>query len=306
MATFVQAQNVSFTASDWAKAQNLEADDQVTTYTQDGVTVTFTAGEGEQPTWSGHYINAVAGNTMTVSAPEGKVLRSAVFTTTVSTVARYLASSTWDSGKVSNSGTEVTWKGNAQSLTVTFSGTRPVRMTDFSVTFGEPDAPEDIAHYTDTTTVTVADWLAAEYLESDDRVDATSYQKEGKTLAADKATGSNQLRSYGSYLSFYQDNTLTITSPYQIRKVVFTLTNEDDASYFLEGKDDSPAATCSSGSFKEDEDNSKNVIWLGASSSFTITFGYRTRISSIMIISDKTKTNATVTFVGLPPATIHT
>lgn len=306
LATFLQAQNVSFTAAEWAKAQNLEANDQVTSYTQDGVTVTFAAGVGEQPTWSGNYINAVEGNTMTITAPEGKVLRSALFTTTVSSLARQLAASTWDSGKVSNSDNQVTWKGNAQSLTVTFGGSLPVRFTAFSVTFGEPDAPEDISHYNDTTTVTVADWLAAEFLSSGDEVDATSYQKEGKTLVADKGTGNRKLASYDSYIGFWQDNTLTITSPYQIRKVVFTLRTEDDVRYFLEGYRDSPAATCSSGSFKEDEDNSKNVIWLGASSSFTITFGYRTRISSLMIISDKAKTAATVTFVGLDGETMKT
>ena len=252
LAVFAQAQNVSFTAAEWATAKNLSENDAVTSYSQGDVTVIFSTGTGTQPTWSGKYIATVPGNTMTVSVPDGKVIKSATFTATVASHAERLSNSTWDSGKVTLTNTTVTWVGNAQRVSVTLKAS--VRLTEFAVTIAEPDESEDPSQYNDETTVSIIDWMTAEDVASGDRVDATEYQKDGKKLYADMGTG-NQLRFYSSALGFYQDNTLKITAPYQMRKIVFTFSSEDDVAYFL-GNDsykDVNLSTCSTGSFKADD-----------------------------------------------------
>lgn len=305
LAVFAQAQNVSFTAAEWATAKNLSENDAVTNYSQGDVTVAFSAGTGTQPTWSGKYIATVPGNTMTVSVPDGKVIKSATFTATVASHAERLSNSTWDSGKVTLTNTTVTWEGNAQRVTVTLKAS--VRLTEFAVTIAEPDESEDPSQYNDETTVSIIDWMKAEDVASGDRVDASEYQKDGKKLYADMGTG-NQLRFYTAALGFYQDNTLKITAPYQMRKIVFTFSSEDDVAYFL-GNDsykDVNVSTCSTGSFKADDTDGRNVIWLGATTSLTITFGYRARLASLKILSDKTATGATVTFIGIDGETMKT
>ena len=305
LAVFAQAQNVSFTAAEWATAKNLSENDAVTSYSQGDVTVNFSTGTGAQPTWSGKYIATVPGNTMTLSVPDGKVIKSATFTATVASHAERLSNSTWDSGKVTLTNTTVTWVGNAQRVSVTLKAS--VRLTEFAVTIAEPDESEDPSQYNDETTVSIIDWMKAEDVASGDRVDATEYQKDGKKLYADMGTG-NQLRFYSSALGFYQDNTLKITAPYQMRKIVFTFSSEDDVAYFL-GNDsykDVNLSTCSTGSFKADDTDGRNVIWLGATTSLTITFGYRARLASLKILSDKTATGATVTFIGLDGETMKT
>ena len=298
---------VSFTASEWATAQSLSDGAAVTSYTSGNVTVTFAQGAGESaPSYnsSSSYIVTNTGNTMTVSTVEGKVITSAVFTATVASHATRLVESTWDSGSAEASGTTATWTGSAQSVTVTL--TNSVRLTAFAITTEdapEPEEPEDESLYNDTTVVTAAEWITAEDVASGDRVDAMSYQKEGKTLNANKNTGS-QISIYENDLRFYAGNTLAISAPYIMHKIVLKFINAETATNFLEGNDNrgksTPVpSTCSVGSFRADAADDTQVLWLGSSAGVTITFGYSVRLRTLTIISDNTATGATVTFLGL-------
>ncbi len=302
----MQAQ-VTFTAADWAQAQSLSDGATVTSYTSGNVTVTFAQGAGESaPSYnsSSSYIVTNTGNTMTVSTVEGKVITSAVFTATVASHATRLVESTWDSGSAEASGTTATWTGSAQSVTVTL--TNSVRLTAFAITTEdapEPEEPEDESLYNDTTVVTAAEWITAEDVASGDRVDAMSYQKEGKTLNANKNTGS-QISIYENDLRFYAGNTLAISAPYIMHKIVLKFINAEAATDFLEGNDNrgksTPVpSTCSVGSFRADATDDTQVLWLGSSAGVTITFGYSVRLRTLTIISDNTATGATVTFLGL-------
>lgn len=298
---------VSFTTSEWASAQSLSDGAAVTSYTSGDVTVTFAQGTAESaPSWnsSSLYIVTNTGNTMTVSTVEGKVITSAVFTATVASHATRLVNSTWGSGSAEASGTTATWTGSAQSVTVTL--TNSVRLKAFAVTIAdapEPEEPEDESLYNDTTVVTAAEWITAEDVAYDDNVDAMSYQKEGKTLNANKNTGS-QIRIYENDLRFYADNTLAISAPYMMHKIVLKFINAEMATNFLNGYSNkygvSPVpSTCSVGSFKADATDETQVLWLGSSAGVTITFGYSVRLRTLTIISDNTATGATVTFLGL-------
>ena len=298
---------VSFTAFEWATAQSLSDGAAVTSYTSGDVTVTFAQGTGASaPSWnnSSSYIVTNTGNTMTVSTVEGKVITSAVFTATVASHATRLVNSTWGSGSAEASGTTATWTGSAQSVTVTL--TNSVRLKAFAVTIAdapEPEEPEDESRYNDTTVVTAAEWITAEDVAYDDNVDAMSYQKEEKTLSANKNTGS-QIRIYENDLRFYADNTLAISAPYMMHKIVLKFINAEMATNFLNGYSNkygvSPVpSTCSVGSFKADATDETQVLWLGSSAGVTITFGYSVRLRTLTIISDNTATGATVTFLGL-------
>lgn len=77
-------------------------------------------------------------------------MRSAVFTTTASSMATRLAEATWDSGRATSKDADATWMGSAQSVTVTLKDA--VRLKTFVVTIGEPEKLEDTSHYNDTTT----------------------------------------------------------------------------------------------------------------------------------------------------------
>ena len=298
---------VSFTASEWATTQSLSDGAAVTSYTSGNVTVTFAQGAGESaPSYnsSSLYIVTNTGNTMTVSTVEGKVITSAVFTATVASHATRLVESTWDSGSAEASGTTATWTGSAQSVTVTL--TNAVRLKAFAITTEdapEPEEPEDTSHYNDTTVVTAAEWITAEDVAYDDNMDAMSYQKEGKTLNANKNTGS-QIRIYENDLRFYAENTLALSAPYIMHKIVLKFINAEAATDFLEGNDQrgrkTPVpSTCSVGSFRADAADDTQVLWLGSSAGVTITFGYSVRLRTLTIISDNTATGATVTFLGL-------
>ena len=305
VAAMMQAQ-ISFTASEWASAQSLGDGAAVTSYTSGDVTVSFAQGTGASaPSWnSSSYIVTNTGNTMTVSTVEGKVITSASFTTTVASHATRLANSTWDSGSVAANGTTATWTGSALSVTVTL--TNAVRLTAFAITIEdapEPEEPEDTSHYNDTTVVTATEWITAEDVASGDRLDAMSYQKEGKTLNANKNTGS-QISIYENDLRFYANNTLAISAPYTMHKIVLKFINAETATNFLEGNDDrgksTPVpSTCSVGSFRADATDDTQVLWLGSSAGVTITFGYSVRLRTLTIISDTTVANATVIFLGL-------
>lgn len=306
VAVAMQAQ-VTFTAAEWAQAQSLTDGATVTSYSSGNVTVTFAQGAGESaPSWnsSSSYIVTNTGNTMTVSTVEGKVITSAAFTATVNSHATRLVNSTWGSGSAEASGTTATWTGSAQSVTVTL--TNAVRLTAFAITIEdapEPEEPEDESRYNDTTVVTAAEWITAEDVASGDRVDAMSYQKEGKTLNANKNTGS-QISIYENELRFYADNTLAISAPYMMHKIVLKFINAEAATDFLEGNDNrgkrTPVpSTCSVGSFRADAADDTQVLWLGSSAGVTITFGYSVSLLTLTIISDNTATGATVTFLGL-------
>ncbi|MBO4518482.1 MAG: hypothetical protein J5704_00420, partial [Paludibacteraceae bacterium] len=124
VAVAMQAETISFTASTWASAQNLTNGAAVTNYAQDGVTVTFAQNTGASTaTYNAQYsaVAAVSGNTMTVSAPTGKVLTQAEFTMYTATMATNLGNATWSTGETAVEQKVLTWTGNTESLTVTFS-----------------------------------------------------------------------------------------------------------------------------------------------------------------------------------------
>ena len=304
MAVVMQAQ-VTFTAAEWAEAQSLSDGATVTSYSSGNVTVSFAQGTGSNAVvWNAtsSYISTASGNTMTISTVDGKVIESAAITTTVASHATRLASSTWDSGSAEASGTTATWTGSAQSVTVTL--TNSVRMTAFAITIADapaPEEPEDESLYNDTTMVTATEWMTAEDVSDGDRLDAMSYQKEGKTLNALKNTGS-QLRMYSEAIGFYQKNTLRITAPYMMHKIIFQFQRYTDAQEFLNGNPDdqkTTPSTCSTGKFKADTTDDTKVIWLGTTAELTISFGATVRLKGITIISDTTVANATVIFLGL-------
>ncbi len=304
MAVAMQGQ-ISFTATDWATAKSLGEGAAVTSYRSGDVTVTFAQGAGESaPSYNSNnspsYIATGSGNTMTVSTVDGKVITSAVFTATAASHATRLVGSTWDIGSAKASGTTVTWTGSAQSVTVTL--TNAVRLTAFAITTEEAPEPEDTSHYNDTTVVTAAEWMAAEDVAYGDNMDAMSYQKEGKTLNANKNTGS-QIDIYENDLKFYAGNTLAVSAPYMMHKIVLKFINAEMATCFLEGYEDRrntyTPASCSTGSFRADATDETQVLWLGSSAGVTITFGYSVRLRTLTIIGDNTVTDATVTFLGL-------
>ena len=302
-AVTMQAATVSFTSAEWASSQSLIDGATVTSYTQDGVTVTFS--EGNAVTWneSQSAVAAVSGNKMAIAAPEGYEVTTASFTMYREAQATNLASATWSAGNASANSTQVTWTGNAQSVTVEINNT--ARFVSFSITVAEaatPEPPEDESVYNDTTVFSIATWIDDEGFSDGETFDHELYSNAGKTMTVDKGTGSQP--GFGSNcLTFKQGNTLTLTSPYMMHKIVLHFNGETDATTFLEGRElgykTYPAATCSTGKFKADEVDNKNVIWTGSTAQLIISGGYTVKLMGLTVISDKTASQATVIFLGL-------
>ena len=154
------AQNISFTASEWATSQGLSNGAAVTDFTKDGVTVRFAQGSAANaPTYNASYcaIAAAGGSSLTITVPEGKQLTQAVFTMYNATMANNLVNATWSAGEKTASGNAVTWTSEEESLTVTFSATEG--FVAFSVTFSEPPLDPSFS-YNDTTVLDIPAYVA--------------------------------------------------------------------------------------------------------------------------------------------------
>ena len=306
MAVAMQGQTVSFTASEWASAQSLSEGASVTTYSQNNVTVTFAQGNGANAvTWNATQsaVAAVSGNTMTISVADGYEMTSAVFSMYRVAQATNLAGATWSAGSASANDVQATWTGRAQSVTVDINNV--ARFVSFTITVEEaaaPEQPEDESMYNDTTVFSFTEWISDEGFSDAENFDLETYSQDNKSLTMSKETG-NQPTCYTDHVYFKQNNTLTLTAPFMMRKIVLTFSSANHATYFLEGRSQGgktyPASTCSTGSFKADSENKRKVIWRGSTSSLTITIGTSVDIEGLIVISDSTNNNATVIFLGL-------
>lgn len=306
MAVAMQAQTVSFTAAQWASVQSLSDGDAVTSYSQNGVTVAFAQNTGASTvTYNATQsaVAAVSGNTMTISVADGYEVTSAVFSMYRVAQATNLAGATWSAGSASANDVQATWTGRAQSVAVDINNV--ARFVSFTITVEEaaaPEQPEDESMYNDTTIFSFTEWISDEGFSNAENFDLETYSQDNKSLTMSKETG-NQPTCYTDHVYFKQNNTLTLTAPFMMRKIVLTFSSASHATYFLEGKSQGgktyPASTCSTGSFKADSENERKVIWRGSASSLTITIGTSVDIEGLTVISDSTHNNATVIFLGL-------
>ena len=308
-AVMMQGQ-VSFTASEWASAQSLSDGAAVTSYTSGDVTVTFAQGtSASAPSWNSSQsaVAAVSGNTMTISAADGKVVTQAVLTMYRDVQAANLAGATWNTGNASASGTTVTWTGEAEEVTVTINNT--ARFVSFSLTLTdaqeeEPPFVEDESKYNDTIEVSFAEWIDYEGFSNGEGIDGESYTKDGAQITVAKGTNRTApevVLDESSRLLFRNGNTLTVKAPYMMHKILLHFTSATHVGYFLNGRPDRdyPAASGTTGAFYADENVETNVLWLGSAAELTITFGYNNYVTGLTIIGDNTVTGATVNFLGL-------
>ena len=307
-AVAMQATTVTFSASDWATAQSLSDGAIVTSYSKDGVTVTFAQGTAANAvTWNETQgtLAAVSGNTMKIAAPDGYVLEKAKITMNGTAQASNLAAATWSIGSASAYNTDVTWNlaGSGQSVSVTISNT--ARFKEFAITIEEAEEPEppiveDDTKYNDTTVVSFPAWRENEGFEDYEQFRSTiTYSSAGKKIVAVPG-GECQFR--GNVLHLEYRSTISFSAPYAMRKIRFSFTNTIYVNRFLNGNgDSSKAATCSAGSFSLDptDPSGLTVRWLGNTNEVTMTMGDGEEFTSWMIICDKTDSKATVTFYGL-------
>ena len=299
------AEMVTFTAADWATAQSISAGGTMSSYTSGGVTVTFAAGSATQPTYNGNQqaVAAVAGNTMTLTAPAGQVIEQAVMTMYANSQASNLANATWSSGSVTASEKTATWTGSAESITATLSSVE--RFVSFSITIGTPstpvqpepielDVPDSVLN--DTTIVTATEWMDEEGYGNGDDFATSTYSKDGKTLTLTQGPNWQPTCSNG-YVILRLKNTLAFTSPCKMRKIVLTTNDASQVTQFLNGGWGYDPSSCSQGRFEADSTNNDNVIWYGNTSLLTITIEPDFNLQSVTILSDSTDNHATVVFL---------
>ena len=304
MAVAMQAQTISFTASEWAAVKSLQNGDALTDYTKDGVTVTFAQGTGTSaPSYNAQYsaVAAVSGNSMTIVIPEGKQLNQAEFTMYSATMATNLTNAAWSGGTAANQGATVTWTGTEESLTVTFSATEG--FVAFSVTFSEPPLDPSLS-YNDTTVLDipayVAQWQEANPWDEwpTGPADSIGFAVDDKLIIFKKGLEGDQpsYQDNSVYLSWM--STLTVTAPYKIRKIILTFAGHRVAENWL--KMGNPKSSCSTGQLElgeiDWERNISTAIWTGDAAQVVFTSGYGSPLAGVTIISDTTDNRAMVTF----------
>ena len=298
------AQSISFTASEWATSQGLSNGAAVTDFTKDGVTVRFAQGSAANaPTYNASYsaIAAAGGSSMTITVPEGKQLTQAVFTMYNATMANNLVNATWSAGEKTASGNAVTWTGEEESLTVTFSAMEG--FVAFSVTFSEPPVDPSLS-YNDTTVLDIPAYVA-QWQEDNPwdewptgPADSIGFTVDDKLIIFKKGLegGLPSYQDNSVYLSWM--STLTVTAPYKIRKIILTFAGHRVAENWLEMGN--PKSSCSTGQLElgetDWERNLSIVIWTGNAAQVVFTSGYGSPLAGVTIISDTTDNQAMVTF----------
>ena len=293
IAVAMQAATVSFSASDWATAQELSDGATVTSYSQDGVTVAFAQNTGESTaTYNAQYsaVAAVSGNTMTVSVPAGKVLTQAVFTMANNTMATNLNNAMWSAGEKNVSGSDVTWTGSEENLTVTMGAM--VGFVSFSLTY----SAGTVLNINDTTTLNVSDFISQwnndnpwePWPEGD--VDSLRFEVGNKVVSVKKGTGEDagQVNCSTTDFKVAEYSTLTISAPYIIHRIEFSF------SRAIYGKRWMRSASCSSGELSDTQN-----CWTGSAAEVTITSGGdNCNIRQLVIYCDTTVHGGTVIFLG--------
>ncbi len=303
MAVAMQAQ-ISFTAAEWAAAQNLGNGGAVTNFTKDGVTVLFTQGSAANaPSYNVSYnaIAATSGSSMTITAPEGKLLNRAVFTLYNATMANNLVNAAWSAGEKSAEETAVTWIGNEESLTVTFAAMEG--FVSFAITFSEPPVDPSLS-YNDTTVLDIPAYVA-QWQEDNPwdewttgPADSIGFAVDDKLIIFKKGLEGDQpsYQDNSVYLSWM--STLTVTAPYKIRKIILTFAGRRVAENWL--KMGNPKSSCSTGQLEFGENdwerNISTAIWTGDAAQVVFTSGYGSPLAGVTIISDTTDNQAMVTF----------
>ncbi len=369
----VQAQTVSFTATEWATAQSLSTGDAVSSYTASPITVSFAQGIGSAVTYNGTAIAAGEGNTLTITAATGYQLTAMSFTQNVAAQATRLAGNTWSAGSASvnaQNNKQVDWTGTAQSVSVQLTGNEV--FTSFSVTYDDlnksftvnfvdwngkvlktesvpygtaatpPASPSregyvftgwdtdytnvssdltvkaqydfDVKVLNDTTTITAKEVMDYNELGPDETADYFDFTKDGKTLSVSKAETNNSpyvKRIYYNYDYFYTiypypKNTITITAPYKIHKILIGT----HCLYNLN------KLSCSTGEMTLGSlDMSKGkqyreLTWTGNTMSVTLSFtDYSSDFegfSTITIIGDKNDSKYSVTFYDMKGSILKT
>lgn len=300
----VCAQNISFTASEWATSQGLSNGAAVTDFTKDGVTVRFAQGSAANaPTYNASYcaIAAAGGSSLTITVPEGKQLTQAVFTMYNATMANNLVNATWSAGEKTASGNAVTWTSEEESLTVTFSATEG--FVAFSVTFSEPPLDPSFS-YNDTTVLDIPAYVA-QWQEDNPwdewptgPADSIGFTVDDKLIIFKKGLegGQPSYQDNSVYLSWM--STLTVTAPYKIRKIILTFAGRRVAENWL--KMGNPKSSCSTGQLEFGENDLERyistAIWTGDAAQVVFTSGYGSPLAGVTIISDTTDNQAMVTF----------
>ena len=369
-------QTITFTASDWAAAQSLTSGATVTSYSQDGLTVTFRQETGNAVTWNGTAIAAGSANMMKVTAPSGYKLESASFTVAgANAQATRLAGNAWSAGSAvvnSSNSKQVDWTGSTGTLSVTFTGTQTFASFAFSmvnmsqtytVTFvdingnilktedvltgGSATAPtppyvpnkiftgwsadytnvtEDMiiralydfspAVMTDTVVITALEIRDYNELEEGEQFDYADYTENNVTIQINKGTGSQPKFYYTSYLYAFDHNTITISAPYMLHKIVLRFYSSYKDCGWGSCSDFPYTANCGQVSLRESSINDGKtyydaVIWEGNSSSVTFTTTLEGWSSAhyaqdFTIIGDASANQCTVNFYGLDGALAKT
>ena len=298
------AQNISFTASEWATSQGLSNGAAVTNFAKDGVTVLFTQGSAANaPSYNASYsaIAAVSGSSMTITVPEGKLLKQAVFSMYNATMANNLVNATWSAGEKTASGNAVTWTGEEESLTVTFAAMEG--FVSFAITIAEPPVDPSLS-YNDTTVLDIPAYVA-QWQEDNPwdewptgLMDSIGFAVDDKLIIFEKGLEGQQpsFQDNSVYLSYM--STLTVTAPYKIRKIILTFAGTYVAETWLTWGD--PKSSCSTGQLEFGEDDwgrgVSTAIWTGDAAQVVFTSGYGSPLAGVTIISDTTDNQAMVTF----------
>ena len=239
--------------------QGYDNQQEVTSLTIDGVTVTFDKGTNSiAPKYysSGNAVRLYGGGTLTVSAEEA--ITQVVFTFGSSDGSNEITS---DVGNFDSP----TWTGESDKVVFAVGGTSGHRrFSKLVVTLGE--GPVDPV---DEEAVNVV--FALQGYENAQALDGQTLTVDGVTIAYDKGTGSNPPAYYnvGSAVRFYTGNSMTVTAPNGklITKIVFTY---DSGSF-------------SSGCINVGEINNKTWTGENASIVFTNNTTSQVRVASMLI-----------------------
>ena len=149
-------------------AQGYANGDEVTTLTDDGVTLTFDKGSNSNaPKWydNGSSVRMYGGNTLNVASTGDNITKVEFTFTGTGNTMNSTATATVDAGTYSEDGTTGTWTGDAASFTITRGGSSGhARLTAISVTTGGEVVttvaapvftPADGATFTDTQEISL-------------------------------------------------------------------------------------------------------------------------------------------------------
>ena len=169
---------------------------------------------------------------------------------------------------------------------------------------------QDESSYNDTTSLDIAayvtQWNATHPSDRWPEIEAEEvrFAVDNKTVVIKQNPDGDPLGVEEDYVDLVVGNTMTITAPYKIRKIIFSFTDYNGRRWALfQGAQ----TTCSNGALTNDKSDQTTAFWTGNTPKLTITTGsYHAKLTKMVIICDSTDNKATVTFYNYDGSVLKT